>query len=200
MLNTNMCEINNSSKQILYKILIRNVFKTLSFSFVVTMLIFPSCKQKNIRSEKNMAIECAIKKLMADTEFSKQLISGQNFIFWKKESYIDYNHISCYNKLTEWSSLPALTPDKKILQSLELNLPKLKNIQWIDSVDYEKTLMENRNKTYCIWSVAGLKNCGNRYFLEAGFMVSSVAGTGAFFIIDIKNNSCEIIEYSPVIF
>ena len=110
-------------------ILIMNI-KISTIFFLGIFLFFPSCKEKNIRSDINLVIECAINKLMVDPEFTNQLISGQNFIFWKKDSYIDHSYISCYNnKLTEWSSLPSLTPDKKILQSLELNLSKLKNIQ-----------------------------------------------------------------------
>ena len=157
-----------------------------------------SCSEKK-EDEVNKVLLCAMDNLLTDSEFRYFLIGGKNYVAWVPDGYRNSDSVDVDGKSVAWRSMDSVEVCPSFVDAINIRFPEEHKLQLVSQAENERILRSNKNFPYSCWYFGGMRKYKNKYYLKGGFAVSTKAGIGADFIIEIKNNKCHVIEYHPAI-
>jgi hypothetical protein len=167
--------------------------------YSVLFIFFLSSCTISDKKEIDAVFLCALDKLMADYEFRDYLIGGSNYIAWVPDGYMVKDSVKTENGRIAWNTLKHIEVDKSFINGLNIRFPEGHKLNLVSQHENEDLLRNNSHQRFSSWFFGGLKKHNNRYYLNGGFAVTPKAGIGAFFIIEVENGKCNVLEYAPAI-
>lgn len=145
---------------------------------------------------------CAMDEMIKDHNFKREWLERESYFSWVPDGYIDNQEYFTNDGNVSWTHLETVDVDVDRLASvINARLGHGQKMTVLSQKEIEHKLRYDREELFCSWFFGALRRKGNRYYLKGGFAVSSREGSGATFVIDVRDDgNCAIIEYHPVIF